>query len=151
MKREPAFWSLALDDIPAPDYADVSIAVLPAGASTDPRAWAMSIFSLRTMPGWVRAALGLRQLLAPLIGVPRADHDVFAVRRVEGNEALLGIDDVHLDFRCGIGVDAAAGLVRVVTTVRLKGRRGRIYFWPVRLAHPVVVRSMLRRAVKRSL
>lgn len=146
--QQPAFRSLAFDDLPAPDYADVIVGVLPSGATTDPAAWAESLFSLRTMPGWVRAALAVRQTLAPLIGVPRAPLDVFRVSRVEGDEALISVDDRHLDFRCTVGVDAAARLVRVVTAVRLKGWRGRLYFLPVRVGHPFVVHSMLKRSQK---
>ncbi|GEA84335.1 MAG: DUF2867 domain-containing protein [Cellulomonas sp.] len=142
-------WSLALRDFP-PDYADTTIIRLPAGAPTDPRAWADATFSLRTMPGWVRAALGLRQLLVPLLGVPRAPRSTFAVDEVAGDascgEALIVADDRHLDFRCGVAVDAHAGLVAVTTNVRLHNRRGRLYFLPVRALHPVVVRSMLNRA-----
>jgi len=146
---QPAYWSLAFVDIPAPDYADMSIGVLPQGATDDPAEWARALFSVHSMPGWIRAAMGLRQLVVPLIGIPRADRDVFAVKRVEGNEALLSVDDVHLDFRCGVGVDAETSIVRVTTTVRLKGWRGRLYFFPVRLAHPIVVHSMLKRAQRR--
>lgn len=144
----PAFSSVALDDIPDPDFADMSIAVLPAHATPDPAAWARSLFSLKTMPRWVWLALGIRQVLAPLMGVPRAPKNVFAVQRVEGDEALVAFDDKHLDFRVGVGVDEERALVRVVTTVRLKGWRGRVYFWPVRFGHPLVVRSMLRRSQK---
>lgn len=145
---QPAFRSIAFDDLPAPDYADMSIGVLPQGATTDPEAWARSLFSVRTMPLWIKAAMGVRQLLAPLIGVPRAPRDVFHVRRVEGSEALLAFDDRHLDFRVGVGVDEKTRLVRVVTAVRLKGWRGRLYFAPVRVGHPLVVHSMLKRSQK---
>jgi len=143
---QPAFWSLTLVDIPDPDYADMAIAVLPAHATADPAAWARSMFSLRSMPRWIFAALAVRQLLSPLMGVPRAGRNVFWVDRVEGDEALISADDVHLDFRVGVGVDEAAGLIRVVTTVRLKGWRGRLYFLPVRVVHPLIVRAMIRRS-----
>lgn len=142
----PSFASLAIAQIPDPDYADMSIAVLPAHASADPEAWARSLFSLRTMPKWVLLALGLRQLLAPLIGIPRAPADVFRVREVRGDEALIAFQDRHLDFAVGVGVDELRNIVRVVTTVRIKNWRGRLYFAPVRLAHPIVVRSMLKRS-----
>ncbi len=143
---QPRYWSLALEDIPAPDYADMSIAVLPTGASEDPAEWARRLFSPESMPAWVRLAMGLRQLLVPIIGIPRAGREIFTVRNVEGDEALLSVDDVHLDFRCGVGVDLETRLVRVTTTVRLKGWRGRLYFLPVRIAHPLVVHAMLTRA-----
>ncbi|MEU5863161.1 DUF2867 domain-containing protein [Nonomuraea sp. NPDC047529] len=147
--RTPVYWSSALEDIPAPDYADMIVGVLPPRATDDPRDWAKTIFSIRSMPRWITAAMGLRQAIVPLIGIPRAPRDVFRVGRVEGDEALIAADDRHLDFRCGVGVDREARLVRVTTTVRLKGWRGRLYFWPVRLVHPIVVRAMLRSAQRR--
>lgn len=145
---QPSFGSLAIEQIPDPDFADVTIGVLPAHATADPAAWARSLFSFQTMPRWVLLALLARQVLAPLMGVPRAPKDVFAVRCVEGEEALVAFDDRHLDFRVGVGVDELHNLVRITTTVRLKGWRGRVYFWPVRFGHPIVVRSMLRRSQK---
>lgn len=149
MERTPALWSQAFDDLPAPDYADVLVRVLPPGAPGDPALWARELFSLPSMPFWVRRLLILRQLLVPLLGVKRADRDVFAVRRVSGDEALLGADEEHLSFRCGVGVDTEARLVRVVTAVELHGRRGRLYFRPVALAHPVVVSAMLAATCRR--
>ena len=91
----------------------------------------------------------LRQLLAPVLGIPRGDREVFAVREVVGEEALIAKDDVHLDFRAAVGIDAARGLVRVTTVVRLKGWRGRLYFLPVRILHSVVMHAMLRSAARR--
>ena len=146
MAIKPQFHSLAFVAITEPDFADVIVGILPAGASLDPRVWAETIFGIAGTPRWVRGALGLRQLLAPLIGVRRAPDLVFAVKQVEGEEALIFAPDTHLDFACGIGVDAGARLVRVTTAVRLHGFRGRLYFAPVSLVHPIVVQSMLKRA-----
>ena len=141
-----AFWSLALRDIPTPDYADAIIVPLPAGTPTDPAVWAHQLFSLRSMPGWVVGALAARQLLVPLLGIPQAATDVFAIREQQDEEVLLAADDRHLDFRCEVAVDRAARLLRVTTTVRLHGWRGRVYFLPVRVLHPIVVRAMIRAA-----
>jgi hypothetical protein len=146
MGIEPQFHSLAFVQITEPDFADVIVGILPLGASLDPRVWAETIFGIAGAPRWVRGALRLRQLLAPLIGVRRASKVVFAVKRIEGQEALIFAPDSHLDFACAIGVDATARLVRVTTAVRLHGWRGRLYFAPVSLVHPIVVQSMLKRA-----
>ena len=146
---EPVFRSLVFADMPEPDYADMSIVAIPAGAPTDPDLWARTVFSAGSMPWWVQFAFTLRELLAPLIGVPRGSREVFDVRAVCGEEALLSVDDRHLDCRVGVGVDPRARHVRVVTAVRIKGWRGRVYFWPVRLAHPLIVDAMLRRARRR--
>jgi Protein of unknown function (DUF2867) len=137
-----------MDDLPAPDYADMIIGVLPPGAPTDPAVWARSLFSVRTMPRWIVVAMGVRQLAVRFIGIPPAPRDTFTVRRIVGDEALISFDDRHLDFRAGVGVDAATSLVRITTAVRLKGWRGRFYFAPVRIAHPLVMQSMLKRSQK---
>lgn len=139
-------WSLALRDIPHPDFADAAIAPIPAGAPADPRAWAEEMFSLRTMPRWVLAALAVRQAVVPLLGIRRAPPDTFAIREQVGDEVLMVANDRHLDFRCAVAVDPAARLVRVTTAVRLHGWRGRVYFAPVRLLHPIVVSAMIRAA-----
>ena len=141
-------WSLALRDIAAPDFADAAIASLPAGASTDPAEWANRLFSLRAMPRWVAGALAVRQLLVPLLGLPKSPADTFAVREREAHEVLMAADERHLDFRCAVAVDPEARLLRVTTAVRLHGWRGRLYFAPVRLLHPVVVQAMIRSAVR---
>ena len=141
-------WSLALRDIPTPDYADAIIVPLPPGTPTDPTVWARRLFSLRTMPRWVVGALALRQVLAPLLGIPPAASDVFAIREQSEEEVLLAVDDRHLDFRCAVAVDPVARLLRVTTTVRLHGWRGKAYFLPVRVLHPLVVRAMIRSGSK---
>lgn len=145
----PAFWSLALEDIPRPDFVDVVAAPLPLGATDDPRVWAATVFAGGSTPVWIRIAMAVRQLVVPLIGVPRAGRDVFVVSCVQDGEALISVDDRHLDFRAGVAVDTETRLVRLTTVVRLKGWRGRVYFAPVSVVHPVVVRSMLRRACTR--
>ncbi|WP_265520344.1 DUF2867 domain-containing protein [Oerskovia flava] len=142
------FTSLALADLPRPDYADVVLVPLPDGAPTDPAVWAREIFAVRSAPPWVRVAFAVRQSVVALIGVSRGDQGVFDVDRVEGEEALIVADDRHLDFRAAVGVDVGARLVRVTTAVRLHGWRGRGYFGPVRLAHGPVVHAMLTRAAR---
>lgn len=145
----PIFRSLALDSIPVPDYADVIVVPVPAGCPSDPRVWAETLFSPQSMPAWVTALMGLRQALVGLVGINRAPQGVFAVSDVRGEEALISADDKHLDFRCGVAFDAGARLLRVTTTVRLKGWRGRLYFAPVRVLHPLVVHAMIVRAAGR--
>lgn len=145
----PGLVSLALRDLPRPDYCDVTVVPLPPGVSDDPAAWARAVFDIRRGPRWVLVLLALRQVAVRLIGLPPAPRDTFAVREVVGEEALLAFDDRHLDFRVGVGVDAERSLLRVVTAVRLHGQRGRAYFAPVRVAHPVVTAAMVRSALRR--
>lgn len=141
----PAFRSLAFEGVGRFDYGDVILASKPPGTPDDPRLWAETLFSPASVPLWVKAAMGIRMALAPLIGLEAAPNGVFDVRRASGDEALIEYADAHLTFRCGVGVDAASAVVRVTTVVTFNDWRGRIYFTPVSLAHPLVVNAMLHR------
>ncbi|MFT4221135.1 MAG: DUF2867 domain-containing protein [Microbacterium sp.] len=143
---EPAFRSLALDGVGRFDYGDVVLVSKPPATTDDPRVWAETVFSRAAAPAWVQAAMGLRMALAPLIGLRSAPKGVFEVRDVVGDEALIAFDDAHLSFRCGVAVDAAASVVRLTTIVTFNDWRGRVYFTPVSLAHPIVVHAMMRGA-----
>lgn len=142
----PSLHSLALEGVGRFDYGDVVLASKPPRTTDDPRVWAETVFSPETAPMWVKVAMGVRIALAPLIGLEGAPKGVFDVRRVVGDEALIEYADAHLTFRCGVGVDATASVVRVTTIVIFNDWRGRVYFTPVSLAHPLVVHAMLRRA-----
>jgi hypothetical protein len=140
--RQPSFWSLALAEIADPDYTHVSIDVLPAHATADPAAWARSLFSAAALPRWLAGALSLRDL------VGRRDATACrsaAVRRVEGDEALLAFDARRFDVRIGVGVDEAQALVRVVAALRFKGAGARALSLPLRVALPFVLRGMIAR------
>ena len=149
----PAFTSLALRDQPPPDWADVVVESLPAElvGLSDPAQWAREIFSARSLPPVVVGLMGVRQLLAPLVGASRGTWDVFAVREADDGlgEALIAYPDRHLDFRASVGVDVTARLLWVTTAVWFHGRRGRAYFLPVRFLHDPVTRAMTRRAIDR--
>jgi len=97
------------------------------------------------VPVWVRAAIALRHVLIPALGVPRTDDAAITIRE-QGDEVLFAVDDRHLDVRCAIAVDEGMRLLRVTTTVRFHGARGPLSAVSVRLLHPVVVRAMIRSA-----
>jgi hypothetical protein len=146
---DPQFHSLALDAIPKPDFADVHVVPLPPGASTDPQFWVEQIFDIASTPAWVIALMGVRQAVVGLIGVRPGTQHAFDIDRVVGEEALIDTDDRHLRFCCGVAVDAERSLLRVTTTVQLKGWRGQVYFTPVSVLHGRVVRAMMIKAVSR--
>ncbi|MHC2998737.1 DUF2867 domain-containing protein [Microbacterium sp. HJ5] len=140
--RQPAFWSLALADITDPDYTHVWVDVLPAHATADPAAWARNLFSSAALPRWLAGVIALRSLVGP-----RSRRcEAFAVRRVEGEEALVTVDARTVDLRVGVGVDEERALVRVVTAMRVKGRGGRLRSLPVRISLVLLMRGMIARA-----
>ena len=132
----PPFSSLALEEIRDPDFADMTIGVLPAHATADPAAWARSLFSTRTVPAWFRL-------------FTRLTRTCFTFRQVEGNEALVAFDGRNLDFRAAVGVNEATALVHIVTSVRLKGALGRMPIAPLRIVQFAVIHSLLRRSQRR--
>jgi len=141
----PAFRSLAFEGLGRFDYGDVILAAKPPGTPDDPRVWAENLFSSAVAPLWVKVAMGVRMAFAPLLGLEAAPAGVFDVDRVVGDEALIEHVDRHLTFRCGVGVDAVAAVVRVTTVVTFNDWRGRVYFTPVSLVHHLVVNAMLHR------
>lgn len=125
------------------DLADAWQVRLRPGMPSDPQAWADAVF--RDPPRWMRVALGLRQAIVPLGGIPRAGPSAFDTLERDGDELMLGSDDAHLDFRALVRVDEA---VTVTTIAQAHNRRGRAYLALVRLVHPLAVRSMLARAFR---
>lgn len=131
------FSSTALDEIRDPDFADMSIGVLPAHATADPAAWARSLFARHSLPRWFRA----------FVTVTRAAP--FTIREIDDTEALVTFDGQSMDFRAAVGVNEATALVHIVTSVRLKGALGRLPVAPMRIIQFAVIHSLLRRSQRR--
>ncbi len=147
---EPVLRSLALTELPEPDYADVTMVTVPQRARshlpTDPAALAGRIFSARSAPPAVMLLIGLRQALVPLLGVRPSPPGTMSVSQVAGPEALIAADERHLEFRAAVAHEN--DMVRVTTAVRFHGWRGRLYFVPVRVLHPIITRAMIRGAIR---
>lgn len=132
------------DALPRVDYSDTHSANLPEGAPTDPHTWVDRLFS--NPPRAFRLLLGARNRL---VGTPGLKRTPFPEQRSTAEEVVLGVDDLHLDFRVGVRVDPVGRRVTVGTVVQFHNLFGRLYFLPVRLVHGVVVRSVLRDATER--
>ncbi|MBB5833622.1 DUF2867 domain-containing protein [Kribbella italica] len=126
------------------DWSDCQRQPVGPSASTDPLAWTSELF--HRPPAWVASALALRDRAVALFGIRTAAEHSFRVRASNEHEALIGTDDKHLDFRASIR--CVDGAVEVITIVQIHNLLGRLYFAPVRLLHPPMVRQMLRRAAK---
>ncbi|WP_151526387.1 DUF2867 domain-containing protein [Serinicoccus kebangsaanensis] len=116
---------------------------LPRHVSRDPREWHRAIFG--TVPPWVAAALVARQLLVPLVGIEQGDRSSFDLAAASGTEALVSTGASHLDFHASVLVEERS--VTLSTLARPHTTVGRLYLTVVRVAHPLVIRSMLRRAL----
>jgi hypothetical protein len=125
------------------DHADAFAVALPPGAPRDPEVLARRVF--HSPPAWVVAAMALRNAVVLPLGIktPRSADAGFPLLDRDEREVVLGLDDRHLDFRTSILVEGDT--VVVSTRVRFNGALGRAYFAPVRVAHPFVVKAMMRR------
>jgi hypothetical protein len=141
----PAQSGLLDRSLPRVDFADGWQIRTWRRMPTDPVVWSDAIF--HDPPGWVRTLMLLRNAAVGLVGIERGDSSAFDVLARSEREAVVGTDAGHLDFRASILVDR--GRVTLSTIVHVHNRRGRLYLRAVRLAHPAIVRGMLRRASRR--
>jgi hypothetical protein len=134
----------------ARDLEDAYAVRVPAGTMTDPQAWTDAVF--RDPPRVVVLLLLLRNALAPLVGVERADSSAFDTVARSSDEVLLGVDEDHLDFRASLLVEPEAHhtTVTVSTVAAVRSPAGRLYLRAVKVVHPLVVRSMLQRAARKA-
>ncbi|MEV4508459.1 DUF2867 domain-containing protein [Dactylosporangium sp. NPDC049525] len=124
------------------DLMDAWQGTRPAGASADPAAWRAAMFG--RPPRWVGALMRLRNHIPGL--EPLDTRDVFAPLDARADEVLLGADTRHFDVRISLFVDAES--VVCSTLARPRTRRGRAYLAVVGRVHPLVVRTMLARALR---
>ncbi|MFF5228731.1 DUF2867 domain-containing protein [Dactylosporangium sp. NPDC000521] len=114
----------------------------PPGASADPAAWRAAMFG--RPPRWVGALMRLRNHIPGL--EPLDTREVFAPLDARADEVLFGADTRHFDLRISLFVDAES--VVCSTLARPRTRRGRAYLAVVGRIHPLVVRTMLGRALR---
>ncbi|MDO5646044.1 MAG: hypothetical protein Q4G21_10235 [Dermabacter sp.] len=144
--RASGYTSLALRDIPVPDYCDVVIVPTRGVRETDPEVWASAIFSHDNATLASRGAKALRDeaiRLFDLVPPPAKDR---VVSEVVGAEALIIDDTPSLRVRIGVAVEPGGDLVRVTTAVKYRSIRGRLTFGPRRLMHAAAVHTLARRA-----
>ncbi len=111
-------------------------------------------------PGWVNALMSLRNRIVRWFGlktpetVPKGSLGpqvgVFPLLSHSPGEVVLGLDDKHLDFRIWLAVrDKSDGTeVWTSTLIRFNGASGRIYLFLIMPFHKLLVRHMLRRALR---
>jgi hypothetical protein len=111
-------------------------------------------------PGWIEALMALRNRIVRVFGlktpetVAPGSHGpqvgIFPLVSQSPGEVVLGLDDKHLDFRIWLAVrDKADGTeVWASTLIRFNGVWGRIYLFLIMPFHKLLVRHMLRRALR---
>lgn len=121
----------------------------------------------RQTPAWVDGLMNLRNRLVGLVGLKNLGAlsrlspgavasdfrigdrvGIFTLLARSDTEALLGDSDKHLDVVVSIhrqpGVPADQALVTVSTVVKVHNLLGRLYMLPVRPAHHLIARTMVK-------
>ncbi|GAA1486399.1 hypothetical protein [Brachybacterium fresconis] len=138
--------SLALRDIPIPDYCDVVIVPTGGVDEPDPRVWADAIFSHENTPLSKRGMRALRDEAIRLFDMVPPPEKEYVADEVVGAEALIIDDDANLRIRIGVALLPGGELLQVTTAVKYRSVRGRIAFGPRRLMHAAAVNTLARRA-----
>lgn len=138
--------SLALRDIPIPDYCDVVIVPTQGVEETDPRAWAEAIFAHENTPLSSRGLRALRDEAVRLFDLVPPPPKHYTVDDVVEGEALIADDTPDLRVRIGVAILPGGELLQVTTAVQYRSVRGRIAFGPRRLMHAAAVNTLARRA-----
>ena len=133
--------SLALQDIPIPDYCDVVIVPTGGVEDSDPRVWAEAIFAHENTPLGSRGLRALRDEAVRLFDMVPPPQKEFVADEVVGSEALIVDDDEKLAVRIGVALLPGGELLQVTTAVKYKTVRGRLAFAPRRLMHAAAVKD----------
>lgn len=138
--------SLALRDIPIPDYCDVVIVPTAGVQESDPRVWADAIFAHENTPLASRGLRALRDEAVRLFDMVPPPAKEYVADEVVGSEALIIDDDDKLRVRIGVALLPGGDLLQVTTAVKYRSLRGRLSFAPRRLMHAAAVNTLARRA-----
>ena len=130
-------------------------------ARTDVESWELVAAFFQSAPGWVDKLFILRNKIAGLFGlkVDLADLNqlnppyetgrqfgLFKLFAINHDEAMLGENDKHLDFRVSLMLDRAQKNSLIVSTaVKINNRLGTAYFFVVKPFHRFIVPIMIRR------
>ena len=114
-------------------------------------------------PSWVLKLMSIRDCIVKFFGL-KTPHKlkqlttkievgkqvgIFKVYYTSHNEIILGEDDKHLNFRLSIYKEPSNQLINVSTGVEFNNIMGRIYFFPVKPIHRLIVLAVLRETAKR--
>jgi hypothetical protein len=140
------------------DLADAFAIRLPQDTSGDIET--LTRFMLGEQAPWLRLLMAVRDTMVAGFGIKTsrqlrqgaaADHVariyILRVYEITRDEAILGEDDKHLDFR--VSVQRRSDDLVVTTVVHCHNLLGRLYLALITPFHRLVVKSMLRRAARR--
>lgn len=109
---------------------------------------------LMVMPGWVDVLMKLRNRIVGVFGL-KTDRNTpksktfFTIIENREDEIVMGEDDKHLNFRASIFKDSSEETISLITVVHYNNVWGKVYFFPVKPFHKIIMRVLLKRYLKR--
>lgn len=109
---------------------------------------------LMVMPGWVDVLMKLRNRIVGVFGLktnrytPKSET-FFTIIENREDEIVMGEDDKHLNFRASIFKDSSEETISLITLVHYNNVWGKVYFFPVKPFHKIIMRVLLKRYLKR--
>lgn len=114
------------------------------------------------MPVWVQFLLKVRDSIVGIFGLRTGDMKdpntevfypigskavYFTVLDRNDNEIVMAETDKHLNFRVSVLIERNDTISKIYLTTAVKFNNiwGRLYFWPVKPFHRLIIRSILKR------
>jgi len=150
--------SLLYEDSKKSSYKD---SVRISTPRNDVQSWELVAAFFHSAPAWMKLLLNLRNKIVKIFGLKVGFVDenevsppfeagqqfgVFKLYTVNSTEAIMGEDDMHLDFRISFMVDNKNENELVMSTiVNIKNRFGTIYMFFVKPFHRLLVSVMIKK------
>ena len=166
--------SLTEKYLPA-DHSDVYACVTDTGKEIIPDDIMVNFWT--DFPRWITALFKLRDFLVKFVGLKGSDssntayfvhstsmkelencirtggtYDFVSVPAKSANETVLLLSDKHLDAYLSVHVESREGhkTISAITLVNFNNKLGRFYFFVISPFHGMIVKSLLKRSVKRA-
>lgn len=106
------------------------------------------------MPPWVELLFKVRNRIVGFFGLKTERNTskpdtFFTVIENREDEIVMGEDDKHLNFRLSILKDEFGNTVSLITVVHYNNGWGKVYFFPVKPFHQIIMNSLLKRYLKK--
>ena len=111
--------------------------------------------NLFKLPKWAVWLMNLRNSLMKPFGLQVDESNknelggYFTIIEKSENEIVMEQNDKHLNFRTSVFIDKEFSHIYLTTIVRYNNFGGKLYFFPVKPFHKMIIKSSLKRELKR--
>ena len=104
---------------------------------------------LMQFPDWVNMLFLIRTRIVGLFGL-KTDKNTsksdafFKLIENRDEEIVMGEDDKYLNFRASVLKDKASGTISLTTVVHYNNIWGKVYFFPVKPFHKIIMKVLLK-------